>query len=230
MELARAFFCDVIYGKTTPKSVLWHEQEAAKMATKLTSATQWTKRALRGMLGVALAACGVIVMLNHDYLRTLETILAASLSNSVTPGDMYVAPGGHSFFWAASTPAMHGLRVTAECTSAFLLGPLLILAGLILASGRFGLVRALSATAVAGAILVLANQGRIVLIAWATAKWGVENGYQWSHTVGGSIVVGIGVALALVAFMIMLSARRKRRPTRRATFQAPRTPHTPQAV
>lgn len=187
------------------------------MATKLTTATRWTQRVLRGLLGLALVAGGVVVMLNHDRLRTLETILAASLSSSVTPGDMYVAPGGHSFFWAAATPAMHGLRVTAECTSAFLVGPLLILAGLILASGRFGLLRALSATAVAGGILVLANQGRIVLIAWATAKWGVADGYQWSHTVGGSVVVGVGVMLALVAFMIMLSVRRKRTATRRST-------------
>lgn len=200
------------------------------MATKLTTATQRTLRVLKGILGVALAAGGVIVMLNHDYLRTVETIVAASLSNSVTPGDMYVAPGGHSFFWAAATPAMHGLRVTAECTAAFLIGPLLILSGLILASGRFGLTRALSATAVAGSILVLANQGRIVLIAWATAKWGVADGYQWSHTVGGSIVVGIGVALALVAFMIMLAARWKKKPIRRSTHQPPRSPRTPQAV
>lgn len=196
------------------------------MATKLTTATRWTQRVLRGLLGLALVVGGVVVMFNHDRLRTLETILAASLSSSVTPGDMYVAPGGHSFFWAAATPAMHGLRVTAECTSAFLVGPLLILAGLILASGRFGLLRALSATAVAGGILVLANQGRIVLIAWATAKWGVADGYQWSHTVGGSVVVGVGVMLALVAFMIMLSVRRKRTATRRSTH----IPHTPKAA
>lgn len=200
------------------------------MATKLTPTAQRLLRVMRGLIGVSLAAVGVIVMLNHDYLRTLETVMAAWFSSSVTPGDMYVAPGGHSFFWAAATPAMHGLRVTAECTAAFLLGPLLILSGLILASGRFSVTRALSATVVAGTILVLANQGRIVLIAWATAKWGVEGGYQWSHTVGGSIVVGIGVTLALVAFMIMLSARRKRNSTRRSTFQEPRTPSSPKVV
>lgn len=189
------------------------------MASTRTTPTQGPRRLVRGLLGLALAAGGVLVMLNHDRLRQLETILASAMSDGVTPGDMYVAPGAHSFFWAAATPAMVGLRVTAECTSAFLIGPLLILAGILLASGRFGAFRAISATAVAGSILVLANQGRIVLIAWATAKWGIADGYQWSHTVGGSIIVGIGVMIALGVFMIMLAAKRRVRPTRRQTFR-----------
>lgn len=190
------------------------------MGTRSTTASGWARRATRALLGLALGGAGVVVMLNHTLLRTFETIAASVLADGVTPGDMYVAPGGQSFFWAAATPTMHGLNVTVECTSAFLLGPLLILAGLILMSGRFGVARSLTATAIAAAMLFLANQGRLVLIAWATARWGVGDGYQWSHTVGGSVVVGAGVALALTGFMLVLAARRKKRRTRRGTFRA----------
>lgn len=191
------------------------------MAVTIRTAPAWPQRVIRAVVGLALAAAGVLVMINHDILRRFETIVAAALSSGVTPGESYVAPGGYSFFWAAATPQMHGLRVTIECTSAFLLGPLLIVAGLVVAGGRFGLFRALSATGVAAVILVLANQGRLVLIAWATAGWGVAEGYQWSHTVGGSLVVGVGVALALVAFMVMMSAHRRQRGRHRRGAQAP---------
>lgn len=168
------------------------------------------RRIVRATFGIALVAGGVALMLHHDLLRQGETILAAFFAHGVTPGEMYVAAMSHSFFWDAAAPTMRGLRVTAECTSAFLLGPLFIIAGAILASGRFGVARSMSATAVAAALLVLANQGRLVLIAWATAKWGVAEGYQWSHTIGGSLVVGLGVAVALVAFLVLLSVQRTR--------------------
>ncbi|GAA3875840.1 exosortase P [Leifsonia kafniensis] len=177
------------------------------------------RRTVRALVGVALAAGGVLLMLNHALLRQTETVLAAALADAVTPGSMYVVPGSFSFFWASATPEMHGLRITPECTVAFLVGPLLILAGLILASGRFSLSRTLLATTLSAGVLVLANQARIVLIAWATAKWGVADGYQWSHTVGGSVVVGIGVALALTAFIIALTAGRRRS---RGQTQTPR--------
>ncbi|MGM7697991.1 hypothetical protein [Microbacterium sp. A84] len=189
------------------------------------TASRQAMRAIRALLGVGLAAGGVALMMSHDLLRQGETVLAGALSQSVTPGETYVAADAHAFFWASATPAMHGLRVTAECTSAFLVGPLLILAGLILASGRFGLGRMLAATGLAATVLVLANQGRLVLIAWATAKWGVADGYQWSHTVGGSLVVGLGVALALGVFIVMLAARRKQRGRRRESFQSDLSTH-----
>lgn len=184
------------------------------MVAEMKMRTHWSRRVLRGLLGLGLAAGGVLLMLNHELLRQYETALASTLAGAVTPGESYAAPAAYSFFWSANTPEMHGLRVTAECTAAFLLGPLFIVAGFILASGRFSVVRALTATGIAGAVLLFANQGRLVLIAWATAKWGVEEGYQWSHTVGGSLVVGAGVALALIAFLLVLAAHRRTRKER----------------
>lgn len=191
------------------------------MSRQTNVASRWLRHTVRALFGMGIIGGGVLLMLNHPLLRQAETVLAAALADAVTPGTMYVAPGSHTFFWASATPAMHGLRVTPECTAAFLIGPLLIVAGLILASGRFGISRTLLATVISGVTLLVANQARLVLIAWATAEWGVADGYQWSHTVGGSIVVGIGVALALTAFIIAMTARRRGagrrgRPQRRA--------------
>jgi exosortase/archaeosortase family protein len=182
-------------------------------------------RAARMLMGMGILAAGVLVMVNHPLLREAETALAGALADFVTPGSTYVVPGWHTFFLAAGTPAMHGLRITVECTAAFLIGPLLIVAGLVLASGRFGVRRTLAATLLAGGVLMAANQARLMLIAWATAEWGVADGYQWSHTVGGSAVVAIGAGLALTAFLLVLAAGRSRpaggkRPRRRATHRA----------
>lgn len=189
------------------------------MAMTKKSTSSSVTQVVNVLLGIALAACGVLLMMNHDLLRQGETILAGVIANPFTPGEMYVSAATHTFFWGMGTADMHGLRVTAECTSAFLLGPLFIVAGLVLTAGRIGTVRILVATIIASTILVLANQTRLALIAWATANWGVDEGYQWSHTVGGSIVVGIGVALALIAFLVTLSLGRNKQKSRKDTFQ-----------
>jgi exosortase/archaeosortase family protein len=103
-----------------------------------------------------------------------------------------------------------GVLVTAECTAVWLIGPFLLLAGL-LAQGRQLKVRAVVvATVVTAAALLVVNIVRLSVIVDATHLWGVNNGFKWSHEVYGSLITIVGVCLSLVLYfrlLIVLSRR-----------------------
>ena len=165
-----------------------------------------------GRPAVGLALVGIAALLFiHNPLRDKEAQAVALVTSLAT--DTKAIAVNQAFAWGLDPDTTsHALRITTECTSAFLLGPLLLVGALVAAAGRrFRLRRVLAATAICAAVAFGFNLLRLTMIAWATNNWGEQTGYEWSHVVAGSIVTIIGATTALAIFLIIVLSGGKRR-------------------
>lgn len=162
----------------------------------------WARRAaahlLRTVLGLSFLALAGSVVANPLSYRSWETAFAVPFAGLVTPGSVLHSPGRDVFVVGADTPRFWTFQLTAECTSAILIVPLLAIGGLLLvATRRFAVWQVLRAVAVTAAIVLAVNVVRLMGIAWASMTWD-DSGYQASHTFVGSGFSFVGFCFALV--------------------------------
>jgi len=150
----------------------------------------------------------------HGTYRSLEIRLAAVLIDLVTSAGVSVVPERQTVYFGLGTDHAIGLRITPECTSAFLVVPLLVVASAMIALRPRITNRVLASLGVAVVVLVLVNQSRVLTLAALIAAFGRDRGYYLGHTLFGSMVSVFGGAAALVLF-VWLSTRtpRAERPT-----------------
>jgi len=156
------------------------------------------------VVGFALFGSGIMIINFHRAVASIDATAVGWILQFIDIGEILVVSQNQAVYWAAGLPTMMGVQVTTECTSAFLVGPAMIVGGLIGLTGRFGAIRTLVAILFASIVVVAANWTRITLIAWATASFGIEGGYSWSHTIVGSLIALAGVLLGLVGGVILL--------------------------
>jgi len=99
-----------------------------------------------------------------------------------------------------------GLVVTQECTVALLWIPFLVATALLVWQ-RVPVRRNLAGLAVVLVLLLCVNQFRFLVIAWFVLNMGYAGGYYWGHTLVGSIITVVGLAVS-VAIFAMLTLRR----------------------
>lgn len=163
----------------------------------------------RSLLSAGLLSAGALVVVLEAAVRQAETGATAFLAGTVFGLETFTSSIQPVLYITTATdPAPTwgevwvGLMVTRECTVAWLLAPLLVLAA-VMARGRRLTVGAVAiAAAVAAAALVAVNLVRLLIIVLATHYWGMGTGYRWSHDVYGSVVGVVGVGLALALFLI----------------------------
>ncbi|MEU5693195.1 exosortase P [Actinosynnema sp. NPDC020468] len=149
------------------------------------------------------AALAVALVLAQTWYRTAEVRLAGVLVDAVTSTGVHVAARRQTVYFGLGGDTPFGLRMTPECTSAFLLVPLLLVAALMvgLRPGVTGRVAvALLAAAVA---VVVVNQLRVLTLVGLIGWLGTDRGYYWGHTLFGSMVSVFGGAAALVLFVAL---------------------------
>lgn len=172
---------------------------------------RWPTRLVVG--GLVLAAAGLVVA--HRAYRTAEIGLAGAVLRILTPDRVFVAGDRQTVYFGLGSATPLGLRMTPECTSAFLLLPLLLVGAVMIAlRPRIGR-RVLVALAAAGVAVVAVNQLRVVTLVELVRWLGVDRGYYWGHTLLGSMVSVFGGAAALVLF-VWLSTRSGRSAERAA--------------
>ncbi len=160
---------------------------------------------------LALAA-GLVV--GHRVYQSAEIHFAGLLLQMFTSSNVYVPPGSETVYFGLGTAQPLGLTMTPECTSAFLLIPL-ILVGAVLVVLRPAISgRVLGSLALAALVLVAVNQLRIMTLVGLVGWLGTDRGYYWGHTMVGSLVSVFGGAIALVLF-VWLATRPQRRGGRR---------------
>lgn len=176
------------------------------------------RRAGRGGVGLGMAAAGVAVLVGAHVVRATEASFAAVLVGSATTSSTYVAKGSSSFYWLMGTSDARGLRITPECSIAYVVGPLLVISGLLALIRRLPLRRVALAAVVAGVVIAAVNLLRIVMVALAVTRYPSERAMWWWHVVIGSLVSlgGIGVGLALLV-RITFGSPSRHRPGRSAT-------------
>lgn len=158
----------------------------------------------RVLVALGLAAVGVMIMVKESAVRGYETVLTTELLSRLLADDAFVLPlkpqptvsfksGGQWF----------GIAITPECSVAFFIGPILLLASLFVLMPQFSTPRAIVAGAIAVALFVLVNEARLIGLAFVLSHWGRDQ-FEWWHSLGGSFVMLAGLALALFLFFVIV--------------------------
>jgi exosortase/archaeosortase family protein len=152
-------------------------------------------------VAVVLLLGAVALVVWHRVYRTIEMQLAGGLIRLFTSDGVYVAAQRQSVYFGLGGETPFGLRMSPECTSAFLLLPLLLVGAVMI------LLRPHIARQVLGALgfslvaLILVNQLRLLMLVGLIDWLGTDRGYYLGHTVFGSLISILGGAAALVLFV-----------------------------
>ncbi|HEY0636085.1 MAG TPA: exosortase P [Pseudonocardiaceae bacterium] len=154
----------------------------------------------RIVVGALIALSGALIVWHGAY-RSLEIRLSGVFIGLVTSSGVHVAAHRQTVYFGLGTDHAIGLRITPECTSAFLVVPLLLVAALMLGMRPRITRRVLLSLGAAVAVLVLVNQARMLVLVWLISDFGRDRGYYLGHTLFGSMVSVFGGAAALVLFV-----------------------------
>lgn len=161
----------------------------------------------------ALVVGGTAIVLAYQAYGSWEIRFSGVLIEAVSNAGVYVVPERQTVYFGLGTSNALGLRMTPECSSVFLLVPLITVATILLAVSRRKITRSvLVALAVAGVTLILVNQARVLLLVGLIGWLGTDRGYYLGHTLFGSMVSVIGGAIALVLFVWLIAKSRKADP------------------
>ncbi|HEY3608534.1 MAG TPA: exosortase P [Pseudonocardiaceae bacterium] len=153
------------------------------------------------LLIALLLAVAVGLVLGHLAYQTAEVSLAGVLLRLFSSSGVYVATGQQTVYFGLGSAHPIGLTMTPECTSAFLLVPMIVVGALLIGLRPRIAGRVVLSLGVAAAVLIVVNQVRILTMAALVGLLGTDRGYYWGHTMVGSVVSVFGGAIALVLFV-----------------------------
>ena len=168
----------------------------------------WAHRLARYAVGGSACAATIVLLVNQSWYRGAEAAMAGAAVSRWLGYPVIVARGQQTVFFAfhgTGIAHMLGLQVTLGCSSALLLTPVLLVAGLLLCVGHAPAARILLAALLAAGIVVCVNVLRLVMIALMVDWWGAATGFGWGHTLFGSVLTLAGMSAALAAFVLVLS-------------------------
>lgn len=154
---------------------------------------------LRTAFGIALTAAVSATLWYQSNIRCIEAWVAAHWADMI-PGVMSYALSGRPVFLLAGGSRAVGLVVSAECTVSLLMIPLLVWSLLLVAARRVNIAKLFAGLIVSLLLLTAVNQLRLITIGWAYFSMG-RTGYEWSHTVVGSIISILGMILAVMVYI-----------------------------
>lgn len=161
-------------------------------------------------LAVLLLAIAAALIIWQRTYRTVEMMLAGGVIRLFTSDGVYVAASRQSVYFGLGSDTPFGLRMSPECTSAFLLLPLLVIGAVMIVLRPRIARQVLVALGVAVVALILVNQLRLLMLVGLIDWLGTDRGYYLGHTMFGSLISVIGGAAALVMF-VWLATRSPRR-------------------
>jgi exosortase/archaeosortase family protein len=141
----------------------------------------------------------------QDRFRAVEALAvsrAVSWGTSIRATELTHQP----IIWIHSgQPGTFGLKITAECTSAFIVAGFLALTLVLALSGGFRFSRLLLALGAAILVAFVVNMLRLVVIALSASIWGLNAGFTASHVYVGSVITILGTAGGVAAYLWFLS-------------------------
>lgn len=157
-----------------------------------------------------LIALAVALVIWQRFYRTAEVVLAGGVLRLTTGHGVYVADARQTVYFGLGGDSPFGLRMTPECTSAFLVLPLLVVGAIMIALRPRITRQVLIALGVAALAVIVVNQLRVLTIVGLVNWLGTDLGYYWGHTMLGSMVSVFGGAVALVLFVWLATRNRER--------------------
>ncbi|OOC05195.1 exosortase/archaeosortase family protein [Amycolatopsis azurea DSM 43854] len=161
------------------------------------------------MAVLAVIAVAVGLVLAERLYRVFEVQLSGLILRVITSSGVYVASERETVYFGLSGDTPLGLRMTPECSSAFMLLPLLLVTAVMLYFRPRNAKRLFVSLAISAAVVILVNQMRVLAIVGLVHVMGIDEGYYWGHTLLGSMVSVLGGAVALVLF-VWLGTRKPR--------------------
>jgi exosortase/archaeosortase family protein len=165
-------------------------------------------RAVRLVIALVLVAGVTAIAFGHQEVRHLEAVIADLWIDKVAPQGSMI--WGDSFLLHLSETKIIAFRITAECTIAILAAPILAFSAAMIGFTRVRAWRWLVALLAGLGLIVLVNQLRLGLIAWATLNYGLDVGYEISHTLVGSIMAIVGFAASILMMLVIMTGKRRR--------------------
>lgn len=164
--------------------------------------------ALRAVLAAGLFVPCALIVADQLAYRVLEARMVSAVVGLVLGGGTMVMSGTGTFYLNTGGLDMFGLRVTSECSSAFVVTGFLALTAVLGAATKRRATSLARAAVTAVGVLLAFNLGRLVLIALATDRWGRETGYHWSHVWAGSATTVIASVVSFAVYLAALGIRR----------------------
>jgi exosortase/archaeosortase family protein len=156
----------------------------------------------------------ILLLLSQNWYRGVEAVVTGDAVSKWLGFPVIVSRAQQTMFFAfhGTGPShMLGLQITLGCSSVLLLAPIILITGALLSLHNISPVRVLLAAAVAASLVVSINVLRLVMIAAMVDWWGVAAGFGWGHTLFGSVLMLVGLAAALGAFVLVLGYRGRNR-------------------
>jgi exosortase/archaeosortase family protein len=184
-----------------------HEFGAVVPITAAVSRDGAVRRLSRYIAALTGFIIAMALLLSQQWYRGVEAVVTGDAVSKWLGFPVIVARERQTMFFAfhGTGPAhMLGLQITLGCSSVLLLAPIVLLTGTLLSLRNVSPVRVLLAAAVAACLVVSINVVRLVMIAAMVNWWGVQTGFGWGHTLFGSVLMLVGLAAALGAFVLVL--------------------------
>lgn len=164
---------------------------------------------MRTIFGVALIALSIAMFFFVPQGLLLETAIAQWMIEHVLGLGTALDDTGRVLTIGVGSSTIFSIQLVVACSFFMLVIPLGLVAGLMLASGRASVIRAIPAFLLGAAGLLAVNAARLLLIASMTHSRHLE-GFGWSHTIYGSMIALAGLALVLVGFVWFVTGPRQR--------------------
>jgi exosortase/archaeosortase family protein len=161
------------------------------------------------LLIALLAAVVLLLVLGHRVYQSAEISVAGLLLHLFSSSGVYVVADQQTVYFGLGSPTPLGLTMTPECTSAFLLVPLVVVSAVLIGLRPAIARRVMASLGVAALVLIVVNQLRILTLAGLVGLLGTNTGYYWGHTMVGSLVSVFGGAIALVLFVWLATKQRR---------------------
>lgn len=148
-----------------------------------------------------LVACAVLVVSFQASIRNGEASVAGGWFRAVLAGGARSTRDVVYFSWPGGAV---GMRISLGCTVALLLAPVALIGAGLLVLSRASWLRIAAAITTGVLAVIVVNQLRIGLIAFAMQHWG-RTGFDVSHQLVGTVFALVGFAAA-VAAMVKIAA------------------------
>jgi exosortase/archaeosortase family protein len=179
---------------------------------------------LRGVLAFGALAGGIALFVVPHAVQRLEAQTTADLLRSLLGYHADGSSSGEPAIQFGASSLSNAVRVTTECSSAPILGLILIITAALLTGRVHEVGRVLLAVLASAGLFFVLNLARLMTICWAFSRYG-QTGFRVTHIYLGSIISLVGLIACLVVYLAVAgmwhNARRGPGPDRGAKGPGP---------
>lgn len=167
--------------------------------------TEIAARTVRVLCALVPLALGLLVLWQQSRVRVGEAVVARAWLGQLMDGPVGQVRDLVTFPWVGGP--IIGMQISEQCTVAYLLGPMCLLAALLTILTKSSLRRLAAGLLVGSGLLIIVNQLRVAIIAASTQEWGIP-GYDVTHKLVGTLVALVGFTVAALVMVMVATGRR----------------------